>query len=408
MKRIWAIVVILAVLATLTIRAFYASRTPDAPALAAEPATRGSIVSVIAATGTLDAVTTVAVGSQVSGTLQSLNADFNSLVKKGQVLARLEPSLFESAVEQARANLVRAEADVEGSRVALSDADRQLQRAQELSAHQLIAAADLDAAVVAQRSAEAEVKSSAAQVTQARASLNQAEVNLSKTIITSPIDGIVVSRDVDVGQTVAASFQAPTLFIIAADLTRMQLKTSIDEADVGQIKPGEPVSFTVDAYPQEMFTGRVEQVRLDPTVESNVVTYSAIVSAPNPELKLKPGMTATVHVEVTRHDDVVRVPSAAVRFHPSADLLKRLGVSEPEGRNAPDIATLWIQNGESMQPVRVHVGVSDGSFTEVLDPTFAEGTRVVTRVTLPESSSTKSTTTSSPLMPTPPGRPPGR
>lgn len=408
MKRIWAVVAILAVLATLTVRAFYANRTPDAPGIVSEPATRGPIVSVISATGTLAAVTTVAVGSQVSGTLQSLNADFNSLVKRGQVLARLEPSLFESAVEQARANLVRAEADVERLRVALSEADRQLQRARELSARQLIPAADLDAAVVARQSAEAQVKSAAAQATQARASLNQAEVNLSKTVITSPIDGIVVSRDVDVGQTVAASLQAPTLFSIAADMTRMQLKTSIDEADVGRIEPDQPVSFTVEAYPEETFTGRVEQVRLNPTVESNVVTYSAIVSAPNPQLKLKPGMTATVHVEVTRRDDVVRVPSAAVRFHPGADLLTRLGVSQPEGKNAPDVATIWIQNGESIQPVRVHVGASDGSVTEILDPTFAEGTRVVTRVTVPESSGTKSTATSSPLMPTPPRRPGGR
>ena len=408
MKRIWAIVAVLAILATLTVRAFHGNRNSDAPSLVTEPATRGPIVSVVSATGTLEAVTTVQVGSQVSGTVKSLNADFNSLVKKGQVLARLDPALFESAVEQERANLVKAQADVERLKVALSDSDRQLQRARELSAKQLITEADLDSAVVARQSAEAQLKSAHAQVTQAQASLGQAEVNLSKTIIKSPIDGIVVSRDVDVGQTVAASLQAPTLFNIADDLTRMQVKTSVDEADVGQIQPQQPVTFTVEAYPEVTFSGRVEQVRLNPTVESNVVTYSAIVSAPNPQLKLKPGMTATVHIETARRDDALRVPIAAVRFRPGADLLKRLGAPQPPSGSAPDVSTIWIQNGESMQPVGVHTGVSDSSFIEVLDAAVAEGTRVVTRVALADSSSKKPSTASSPLTPRFGPRPPGR
>src|SRR5688572_4584279 len=223
----------------LSVGAVYRTRDVAAPTIAAEPVSRGSIVSVVAATATLEAVTTVQVGSQVSGSIRSLSADFNSIVRKGQELARLDPSLFDSAIEQARASLVRAEADRDRLKVALADATAKLTRARELGQRQLIAASDLDAAEVNERLAAAQVRAGDAQVTQARAVLSQAQVNRSKTVITSPIDGIVIARDVDVGQTVAASLQAPTLFVIAADLRQMQLKANIDEADLGQVASGQ-------------------------------------------------------------------------------------------------------------------------------------------------------------------------
>jgi HlyD family secretion protein len=238
------------------------------------------------------------VGAQVSGTIQSLHADFNSKVRKGQVVARLDPSLFQTQVEQARATVARLQAEVERAHATLGDTQLKLRRARDLFAMELIALSDLDTAEANAVQAEAGVKAAEAQVTQARASLNQAEVNLGHTIITAPIDGIVISRNVDVGQTVAASMQAPTLFVIARDLTRMQARASISEADIGRIQPGQPVAFRVDAYPDDTFVGTVTQIRLQPVIEQNVVSYTTVIDVPNPDLKLKPGMTANVTVEI--------------------------------------------------------------------------------------------------------------
>ena len=416
MKHKLAIIIAIGLLATLAVAGVYARKTTGEPTVTTGVVSRGAIVNNISASGTLEAVTTVEVGTQVSGIVESLNADFNSIVRKGQVLARLEPSLFQSAVEQAQANLVRAEADEQRIEVGLADATVQLQRARELAARQLIPATDLDTASVNRDSLAAQVKSAAAAVTQARASLRQAQVNLEKTIVTSPIDGIVIARSVDVGQTVAASLQSPTLFLIAADLSSMQLNASIDESDLGQIATGQTVTFTVDAYPAKRFSGKVEQVRLSPTVVSNVVTYSAIISAPNPLLELKPGMTANVTVEASRRDDVLRVPNAALRFRPTDDVLKALGVNTGSknspvatgvGRKAdtPGTVTVWVQAGESVQPVTVRVGASDGVNTEILDGALQEGAAVVTRVVLPGATAAAApTAASSPLMPTGPPR----
>jgi HlyD family secretion protein len=273
----------------------------------------------------------VQVGTQVSGTIQQLYADFNSLVKKGQVIARLDPSLFATQIEQARANLIRAQADLERLKVTLDDARTKLARARELSARQLIPQSELDTADVNVRSIEAQIRSSAAQVTQAEASLNQNEVNLAHTVIQAPIDGLVISRNVDVGQTVAASMSAPTLFVLAADLTKMQVVANLDESDVGRIRPGQRVTFRVDAYPTDDFLGTVAQVRLQPIVQQNVVTYATVIDVPNPQLKLKPGMTANVNVEIARRTDVVRVPNAALRFRPSPDMYAALGLTPPQG-----------------------------------------------------------------------------
>jgi HlyD family secretion protein len=313
------------------------------------PATRGDVIDSVGATGTLQAVTTVLVGSQVSGNISWLGADFNSIVKKGQVIARVEPSVFDAQLQQARANLAqtranltKAQSDLERTKVQLTDAQQKYARAKELAARQLLPQSELDAAKVAVDTAEATLASQAATVTQAhagvaqsQAQVNQNQVNLDHTVIEAPIDGIVTQRSVDVGQTVAASMQAPTLFVIAADLTKMQVNANIDEADVGRIRPGQHVTFHVDAYPTENFEGTVSQVRLQPVVVQNVTTYGTVIDVPNPELKLKPGMTANVKVEIAKRTGVLRVPNAALRFRPTAEIFAGLNQSPPpEMQNA--------------------------------------------------------------------------
>ncbi len=328
MKRI--IIVILVILAVgIGAGAYYYAREKTPPQVLTANVTRGDITEAVAATGTLEAVTTVQVGTQVSGTILSLNADFNSIVHKGQVIARLDPALFQTQIEQARANLIRSEADTQRNKVAVDDAARKLKRSEDLAARKLIAPADLETAQVDLRSAEAQLQSSQAQVTQAQASLNQNQVNLEHTVIEAPIDGIVIARNVDVGQTVAASFQSPTLFVIAADLTKMQVNANIDEADVGRIRPGQNVVFRVDAYPAEDFQGTVSQIRLQPQTVQNVVTYSTVISVPNVELRLKPGMTANVQIQIARRTNVLRVPNMALRFRPTTDIFAALGQEPP-------------------------------------------------------------------------------
>lgn len=331
MRKILIIVATVAVIGAGAYGYYRYTQKPAAPTISTARVTRGDIAETVGATGTLQAVTTVQVGTQVSGTIQELNADFNSLVRKGQVLARLDPSLIQSQIEQARANLIRAEADLERLRVALDDARTKLTRARELSEKKLIAQMELEAAEVTVRSSEAQLRSQQAGVTQSQASLKQNEVNLAHTVIESPIDGLVISRNVDVGQTVAASMSAPTLFVLAADLTKMQVLASLDESDVGRIRPGQLVRFRVDAFPTEEFTGNVTQVRLQPTTVQNVVTYQTVIDVPNPALKLKPGMTANVNIEIARRADVLRVPNTALRFRPTAEIFAALGQTPPPG-----------------------------------------------------------------------------
>ncbi len=307
-----ALVVVAALLAV----AFAWRRKGAEVALATANVDRGDILDVVGATGTLEAVVTVQVGSQVSGTIQDLNADFNSQVKKGQVIARLDPSIFEARLGQAKANLISARANVERSRAEVGDSAQKYKRARELAEEKLLPISDLETAKANFDGAQAQVKASEAAVSQAQANVNQAELDLSHTIIATPIDGVVIARNVDVGQTVAASFQAPVLFVIANDLTKMRVNAAIDEADVGRIQAGQDVSFRVDAYPDRAFAGRIEQVRLQPTTVQNVVTYNTIITVDNAELKLRPGMTATVSVIVHRADDALRIPAAALRFRP--------------------------------------------------------------------------------------------
>ena len=277
---------------------------------------RGDIVDVVGATGTLQAVTTVQVGSQVSGTIASLDADFNSRVRKDQVVARLETSTLDARLSQAQANLVAARANVEKARATVSDMKQKFDRARQLAAENLLPASDLETARSNYEGAVAGLRGAEAEVAQSAAAVQQARVDLGHSVIRAPIDGVVVARNVDVGQTVAASLQAPTLFVIANDLSRMQVNASIDEADIGRVRPGLDVTFHVDAYPNETFTGRVEQVRLQPITVQNVVTYNTLIAVDNPGQRLMPGMTATVSVIVQKRDNVLRLPAAALRFRP--------------------------------------------------------------------------------------------
>jgi HlyD family secretion protein len=370
MKRAIVILIIIAAVGA-GAGAYYMRRGNGEVTINTAAITRGEIIDTVGSTGTLQAVTTVQVGSQVSGNISWLGADFNSIVKKGQVIARLDPSLLAAQVDQSKANLLkaqadvsRAQADVQRNRVALIDTQQKYARAKELSAKQLLPQADLDAAKVAVDSAESSLQSSIAaqassqaSVTQSQASLSQAQVNLDHGIITAPIDGIVIQRSVDVGQTVAASMSAPTLFVIAADLAKMQVNANIDEADVGRIRPNQTVTFRVDAYPGEEFQGSVEQIRLQPVVVQNVTTYATIINVPNPELKLKPGMTANLRIQIARRMDVVRVPNPALRFRPSNEMFAALHQPVPAeaqggrgGRNAAAGAATAPPAGSGQPP----------------------------------------------------------
>lgn len=321
-KTIITLVVIAAIVAS--VGGYYYTRPGPEPKVSTAQVSRGDITEAVAATGTLDAVTAVTVGSQVGGIIQELGAgiDFNSIVKKGQVLLRINPDAINTQIEQAQATLVQRQADLERNKVTVEDANVKLKRARELFTRQLCTQADLDTAEVTVKSAVASQKSSEAALTQAQANLNAQEVNLAHTIIMSPIDGIVVQRSVDVGQTVQANYQSPTLFIVAADLTKMKCTANIDESDVGKIRPGQNVRFRIDAYPTDTFTGKVIQVRLQPIVVQNVVTYGTVIEVPNLELKLKPGMTANVQIEIAKKTDVVRVPNTAIRFRPTAEIFE--------------------------------------------------------------------------------------
>ena len=418
----------LSVLAVLVVGGIFYYRTshaeqPPTPLTAA--VTRGDVIAKVNATGTLAPVTTVQVGSQVSGTIKALHADYNSRVKKGQVIAELDPSLFQTQVEQARSTLIKVEADADRAKVELDDATSKGRRAQELYDQKLISRNDLETAQATAAQAEAALKSAQAMVTQARAALNQNQVNLDHTIITAPIDGIVISRNVDVGQTVAASMQAPTLFVIAQDLGHMQVSASIDESDIGRIAAGQPVTFRVDAYPTETFHGTVSQVRLDSKTEQNVVSYTTMIDVPNEDLKLKPGMTANVTVQIAMNENTLRVPNATLRFRPAdqgAGGEQAAGGGREQtagGSQVRPTATsgaghaprafgagggdrssgrvFALRNGEFV-PVRVRTGVTDGTMTAVVDGDLKEGDQVVTGMSQP-GATTAQTATSSPLIP---------
>jgi HlyD family secretion protein len=333
-----------------------------------EKVTKGDIEMAVTATGTVNPVTTVLVGTQVSGTVKNIYVDFNSPVKKGQLIARIDPALFEAQVNQARANLLSAKANMDKAVATQTDAKRTMERNKELLAKNLIAQSDLDTAATNYETAKASVSAAKAQITQSEAALSSAETNLHYTKIISPVDGIVVSRNVDVGQTVAASFQTPTLFSIAQDLTKMQIDTSVDEADIGKVKTWQEVDFTVDAYPDITFKGKVWQIRNAPITVQNVVTYDVVIQVNNPDLKLKPGMTANVSIVVDRKKDVLKIPNAALRFKPSGKSITATG--KRTEKKGPGV---WILDKDnSPKRIPVSLGISDGSFTELVSGEIRE------------------------------------
>jgi HlyD family secretion protein len=350
--------------------------------------TRGPLSAKVTATGTASALVTVQVGSQVSGRIQEILVDYNSPVKKGQLIARIDPQLLVAAVEQGRANRAAAAANLVKAKVEADQTERNFQRQKALADKQLIAAADLDTAESAARSARAQVAAAEATIEQIQAGLHQAEINLAYTSIISPINGVVISRNVDVGQTVAASLQAPTLFTIAEDLTRMQVDTNVAEADVGKLSPGGQATFTVDAFPQQPFIGRIRQIRNAPINVQNVVTYDAVIDVENPELKLRPGMTANVTVVYAQTSDALRVPNAALRFRPPPGMRPSRGdggVALAAGRGAegsrpavPGHKEIWVLRDGAPVPVRVQVGITDGTLTEVKGDGLQAGDKVIT------------------------------
>ena len=338
---------------------------------------RGPIAAKVTATGALSALVTVKVGSQVSGRIEWLGADYGSVVKKGQVVARIEPSLFRAAVEQARANQAAALAAVEKARANTDLAGRQADRARRLHDEGLMSQADLDTALATLAAARADLGSARAAVQQTRAALDSTELNLRYTTIISPIDGIVISRNVDVGQTVAATLQAPTLFVIAQDLKLMQVDTNVTEADVGKIKARMPVTFTVDAYPGRQFPGAVRQVRDNAQTVQNVVTYDAVIDVDNREGLLKPGMTASVTFVYSDKSDILRVPTAALRFKPDAPTRALMGAPAPPTPQNASQRVAWVQRGASIVPVVVEIGTSDGISTEVVSGDLHAGDVVI-------------------------------
>lgn len=371
MKKILAIasLVILASIAAF----FFFREKNDAPRYRTAKVSRGDIVEAVTASGAVNAVTTVQVGTQVSGVIKEINVDFNSPVRKGQVIARIDPSPFQSKVEEARANRLAAEANLEKARASLADAERTFNRSRELFEKNLTPQSSLDTAETAAQMARAQVSVANAGIEQARAALSVAETNLGYTNITSPVDGIVINRNVDVGQTVAASFQTPTLFTIAQDLTKMQIDSNVAEADIGRVMAGQEVEFTVDAWPGTTFRGAVSQVRNAPITVQNVVSYDVVVKVANPELKLKPGMTANVSVIIARHGNVMKIPNAALRFRPKdmAESRKMPGGDQLKG------SSVWTLADGKPKRVGVKTGATDGSFTELVSGEIPEGAEVI-------------------------------
>jgi len=379
----------------------YAATRPPPPAqYKTMPVARRAIVGRVTASGTLSAIVTVQVGTQVSGRIQRLNADFNSRVQKGQLVAKIDPQLFQAAADQAGANYLAAEAAIAKAQAEARIADRQQGRAKALHDESLASQSDLDNASAAAESAHASLDVAKATLAQARAARSQAQVNLSYTNILSPIDGVVISRTVDVGQTVAASLQAPTIFTIAQDLTKMQVDTNVAEADVGRLQVGMPTYFTVDSFPGQRFRGKIREIRNAATMLQNVVTYDAVIDVDNTDLRLRPGMTANVTVIYAERPSALAVPNAALRFHPSPALANR-GAPTPSKGGAASTApadekletrTIWVLRGGSSQPIAVHTGLTDGTMTEVIDGDLHEDEQVVVEAT--ESGSTPSGTSS--------------
>jgi HlyD family secretion protein len=391
-----------------------AHRTPEVTYKTA-PVEKRHIVGRVTASGTLSALVTVQVGTQVSGRISKLFADFNSQVKKGELVAKIDPQLFEAAVQQAQANYLQAKAGVATAEAAALAADKALARTRALHDQNLAAQSDLDTAEANFAATHAAVDGAKAQLAQSAAQLHTAEVNLSYTNIVSPIDGVVISRSVDVGQTVAASLSAPTLFTIAQDLTKMQVDTNVAEGDVGRLEVGMKTYFTVDSFPGQRFKGTIRQIRNAATTVQNVVTYDAVIDVDNTDLRLRPSMTANVTIVYDERHDALAVSNAALRFRAPASLAGSAAPAGSGGRHGhgasggpperaggsasavagagagagvsasasagggggPASRTIWVMRGSVPQEVTIHTGLSDGTVTEVLDGDLHEGDLVV-------------------------------
>lgn len=397
-KRLpWLAVLVILVAAGIGVWKWRAAHQAPAVTYKTAPVAKAHIVGKVTASGTLSALVTVQVGTQVSGRVQKLFADFNSQVKAGQLVAKIDPQLFEAAVQQSQANYLQAKAGVVSAQANASAADKAYARTKALHDQNLAAQSDLDTAEANVATTHAAIDGANANLAQAAASLHQAQVNLSFTSIVSPIDGIVISRSVDVGQTVAASLSAPTLFTIAQDLTKMQVDTNVSEGDVGRLQVGLKTYFTVDSFPGQRFYGKIRQIRNAATTVQNVVTYDAVIDVDNADLKLRPGMTANVTFVYAEKTDVLSVPNTALRFHLAAPAASDGASSSASpagstprgghkgGKGAdpsagdPDATrsgNLYVLRGGTPQPTSVHIGLSDGTVTEVVDG-VAEGDPVV-------------------------------
>ena len=372
-RRLFKVTLVILLLLALAGIGWYLLRPPataELPEYSEAQINRADISAVVSATGALNPINTVQVGSQVSGTIQTLLADFNDRVTQGQVIAQIDPAIFKARRAEAAANLKSAEAARDKAWVGVLDAKREFDRQADLFAKKLVSESILDAARFAHESARVEHEVRVASVEQARAALEREQVNLDYTTIYAPIDGVVISRDVDVGQTVAASLQAPTLFSIANDLTRMQVEADVDEAFIGQVRQGQPVTFTVFAYPGRRFQGEVAQVRLQPKVEAGVVKYNCIIHVDNSDLALKPGMTATVGIEVSRSEQALTAPNAALRFVPARppEELQQIRRNLKTGQ-----AIVWRVTGDALTPLTVTTGIVSDKTTEISGPDVAEG-----------------------------------
>ena len=332
-----------------------------------EPIQKRTITQIVEATGTIEPINTVSIGSQVSGRIDEIFVDYNSHVEKGQLLAQIDTSLFKAQLQQAEANINNARATLQKNKALLDYDTKTYHRYKNLYERNLVSKNDLDEAESAYKSDLAQVSAAKASIMQAEANYATASANMGYTKIVSPVKGIVISKEVEVGQTVAASFQTPTLFTVAEDLTKMQIETSVSEADIGKVIVGQDVNYTLDGYPDLVFAGKVSQVRLSPTTESNVVTYTVIIEVENNEGKLLPGMTANVSIITGKKEDILTVPNVALKFTVAGNTQKY------------DKKGIWIN--KKGKPVRINIetGVSDDNYTEIISDKIKEGDLVYTR-----------------------------
>ena len=378
MKR-WLIIGIVVVVAGVGLLALRWIRTSETgPRYRTVKVERGDLTQVVKSTGQVQPIKTVQVGTQVTGPVKKLYVDYNDRVQQGQVVAQIDPTVYQAQVDQGRANLRAAQANVDSTQAKLIQAEAELKRNRELIARDLVSQSDLDTTVANRDVLAAQVKQAGAAVEQTQAALRLSETNLSYTTIRSPVDGVVIARNVDEGQTVVASFTSQTLFVIATDLKQMQVEADVPEADIGRIRAGQPVRFTVDAYPDQDFEGTVSEVRLSAAIQQNVVTYPVIIKAPNPDEKLLPTLTANVSVEVAHHVKVLKVPNSALRFkYEPAGQASGNGVASAAPRSGDHRHQVWVPDGKQLKAVFLTPGISDGTYTEVPASTLQEGQEVV-------------------------------